>query len=94
MKFLIFVGLVLCGIVNDAHGIKPNTHKLIETENGVVRGIQLVSLYQKVPYNAFRGIPYAQKPTGELRFKVFFHFIHLLLRFDDYFEKQLFVSGT
>lgn len=42
----------------------------VETKNGFVRGIQMKSLLKNVNYFAFRGIPYAEAPIDELRFKV------------------------
>jgi hypothetical protein len=37
--------------------------------NGL-RGIKLQSFYRGRPYTEFRGIPYAEPPFGDLRFKV------------------------
>ncbi|KAJ6644259.1 Esterase B1 [Pseudolycoriella hygida] len=41
---------------------------IVETELGKVRGVKKVSVLG-TSYNAFLGIPYAQAPIGELRFK-------------------------
>ncbi|XP_063697587.1 esterase B1-like [Culicoides brevitarsis] len=41
---------------------------IIETNYGPVRGLHLKTCYNK-PYNAFYGIPYAEKPFGKFRFK-------------------------
>ena len=45
-------------------------HKIVQTNNGLVRGKQLLTLFDNVPYYAFKGIPYAKPPIGDLRFKV------------------------
>ena len=42
---------------------------IAETEYGVVQGIKTNSILNE-PYIKFLGIPYAQTPVGELRFKV------------------------
>lgn len=43
---------------------------LVTTKNGKIRGIQRVSQYSKKEYCSFLGVPYAQPPIGDLRFKV------------------------
>lgn len=45
-------------------------YKIVETENGSIRGIRMNTLLQKRDYFSFRGIRYAEPPVGELRFKV------------------------
>lgn len=45
-----------------------NETVVAETEYGKVRGVKRLSLYD-VPYFSFEGIPYAQPPVGELRFR-------------------------
>ncbi|KAH8264000.1 hypothetical protein KR038_000471, partial [Drosophila bunnanda] len=45
-----------------------NETAVAETEYGKVQGIKRLSIYD-VPYYSFEGIPYAQPPVGELRFK-------------------------
>lgn len=47
-------------------------HKLIETQNGKVRGVRKTSLFKNIDYYSFKGIPYAKSPIGKLRFKVSF----------------------
>lgn len=44
--------------------------KIIATNSGSVRGLRETSLWKKVDFHAFRGIPYAKPPVDELRFKV------------------------
>lgn len=44
-------------------------YKTVETNTGLIRGrLNQTFLYQK-DYFAFKGIPYAEPPIGELRFK-------------------------
>ncbi|XP_036329415.1 esterase B1-like [Rhagoletis pomonella] len=55
------------------HGYQQNRHitsetALIETEYGKVEGVKRLTIYD-VPYYSFEGIPYAQPPVGELRFR-------------------------
>lgn len=50
--------------------IKCDQFKTIEIENGLIRGKILQSVYLKSDYFAFRGIPYAKPPIGNLRFKL------------------------
>lgn len=45
-------------------------YKTILTENGAVRGRLNLTYLHKKSYYAFKGIPYAKPPVGELRFKV------------------------
>lgn len=43
----------------------------VTTQEGTLRGRELTSsCFSKKKYLAFQGIPYAQSPVGELRFKV------------------------
>lgn len=44
--------------------------KVIEIENGSVRGKKKLTIFEKKAYYSFKGIPYGQAPIGELRFKV------------------------
>lgn len=43
---------------------------IVETNTGSIRGLRETSLWKKVDFHAFRGIPYAKPPVGDLRFKV------------------------
>lgn len=53
-----------------ASEVQLDSHKTVSTEYGLVRGrLEMTYLNQK-PYYAFKGIPYASPPIGELRFKV------------------------
>lgn len=44
--------------------------KIVETRDGGVRGKLKYTLYRNVSYYSFLGIPYAEKPIDDLRFKV------------------------
>lgn len=46
---------------------------IFETNNGAVQGQIQYTLFDRKPYYAFKGIPYAMPPIGQLRFKVFAH---------------------
>lgn len=50
-------------------------YKIVETSDGKVRGFRDTTLLKKVDFFAFKGIPYAKVPTGELRFKVSFVYV-------------------
>lgn len=65
MKFIVWILVVI--FVNF---IECNNRKIIETNNGQVRGIQEATLLENINYYSFRGIPYAKPPIDELRFKV------------------------
>lgn len=59
-------------ICSTTKGAPTAEHKIIETLNGKVRGLRQTTLLKNTEYYSFRGIPYAQTPTGELRFRVSF----------------------
>lgn len=42
----------------------------VDIESGRVRGKRSLTLFHEKPYYSFRGIPYAQPPIKDLRFKV------------------------
>lgn len=42
----------------------------VEIESGHIRGKRNVTLFEQKSYYSFRGIPYAQAPINDLRFKV------------------------
>lgn len=41
---------------------------VVRTSSGLVKGVSSISNFSKVPFLAFRGIPYAEAPVGRLRF--------------------------
>lgn len=54
------------------------TTKVINTEYGKVRGKLDTTLFDNRLFYAFKGIPYAQPPIGDLRFKVISEHISFL----------------
>lgn len=46
-----------------------SAHILADTEYGAVRGTEMISALGS-SFNAFLGIPFAEPPIGDLRFKV------------------------
>lgn len=67
--------LVLVVVIADGNKL----YKTIETHNGLIRGIPSKTLLKNIDYFAFRGIPYAEAPIGELRFKVIIFSFKLFL---------------
>ncbi|EDW81345.2 uncharacterized protein Dwil_GK11075 [Drosophila willistoni] len=57
-------------IAHKIHEYRSTTNETIvaDTEYGKVKGVKRISLYD-VPYYSFEGIPYAQPPVGDLRFR-------------------------
>lgn len=45
------------------------SHPIIEVQQGKLKG-KVCKTVNDVPYFAFKGIPYAKPPVGELRFSV------------------------
>lgn len=43
---------------------------IVSTTTGKIKGYQLKTFFSNTPYISYRGIPYAEEPIGELRFKV------------------------
>lgn len=43
---------------------------VVKTKSGPVRGKSFNTLFENKPYYSFRGIPFAEEPVNELRFKV------------------------
>lgn len=60
----------ICGILN----VCCEEYKVINTNDGLVRGRRNVTVLKNIPYYSFKGIPYAKPPTGDLRFKVIAQF--------------------
>lgn len=50
--------------------VEDGKYWTVETKLGQIRGIRKTSLLNNIDFYAFRGVPYAKSPTGELRFKV------------------------
>ena len=45
-------------------------NKIIQTKNGKIRGQKMLTALEEIEYYSFKGIPFAQPPIGNLRFKV------------------------
>lgn len=45
-------------------------YRTVETSLGKIRGLRRISVLNKYEFFAFKGIYYAQNPSGKLRFKV------------------------
>lgn len=45
-------------------------YKTVDTHDGSVRGLLKTTAWKNVSYYSYKGIPYAEKPIGPLRFKV------------------------
>lgn len=45
-------------------------YKTVKTHDGNIRGVQNYTLFRNVSYYKFLGIPYAEPPINQLRFKV------------------------
>lgn len=65
--FLISTATIKC---DDSHSVE------IEIESGRVRGKLNVTLFEEKPFYSFRGIPYAEKPINDLRFKVIYYILN------------------
>lgn len=66
------LGLLVIVLIS---GIAAEQYKIVDTLNGQVRGIKKTSLLNGIPFNSFKGIPYAKPPVGDLRFKVKYIFL-------------------
>lgn len=64
------IGLILLLSLALALNVSCESEKIVQTANGLIRGQHEISQREKVGFYAFRGIPYAKPPLGELRFKV------------------------
>lgn len=60
--------MLICLAVDTIAGSKV---KVIRTDNGLVRGLRETTLFKNQEYYAFKGIPFAKPPIGDLRFKVY-----------------------
>lgn len=65
-QFCLFVCVTL--IVGACEAMEE--FKIVETNDGKIRGKQSNSLLKNIPFYAFKGIPYAKPPIGDLRFEV------------------------
>lgn len=67
-QFFLLSVTVIIGIV--IANSDDNLKIIVETKTGQVRGKLFKTLYDQRPYYAFKGIPYAEAPVDNLRFKV------------------------
>lgn len=65
MLLLFQTTLILAGIVQ-----AYDKYKVIETDNGPIRGVRNTTLINGAIYYSYRGIPFAKAPIKDLRFKV------------------------
>lgn len=68
---MLFDQSFLCVIFFQFFVITINCNSLIvKTKSGCVKGIKQRTYFLNRPYISFRGIPYAEPPIGDLRYKV------------------------
>ena len=67
---LIILVNVFCYFSTSVFAFDAEVDVVVHTNNGPVHGLPLNTLFENKPYIAFRGIPYAEPPLGDLRFKV------------------------
>lgn len=67
--FTVLVVFVAIGIIF-VQDVDAGVHKIVETNYGKVKGIIGKTFFKEKTYFAFKGIPFAKPPIGELRFKV------------------------
>lgn len=76
-RFIFAFGLALSfelSLVNYVNGDADVVE--VDIESGRIRGKRSLTLFREKPYYSFRGIPYAQPPIKDLRFKVGLFSIH------------------
>lgn len=84
--------ILLCSsLISHAESTEITEYKLINTASGVIRGKADVTIFNGRKYFAFKGIPYANAPVGDLRFKVieFFRNSEKLKNCDFCFSKKM-----
>lgn len=64
------ISFILCAIITIFGNGDCDYFKVVYTSDGAVRGVKNTTEWQKCDYHAFKGIPYAEPPMGDLRFKV------------------------
>lgn len=72
MAITINVGLVLVCCILLPSIYASDEYVVVQSESGPIRGKSAITLFEDKQYYAFKGIPYAEAPTGVNRFKVFF----------------------
>lgn len=70
VKLVRLTSILIC-CISTTHCLDENDiYCTINTKSGRIRGKQNQTLFEKIPYFSFRGIPFAEAPIGKLRFKV------------------------
>lgn len=70
-RFVFLLGLALAFCLSWADQVNADADMIeVDIESGRIRGKRSSTLFQEKPYYSFRGIPYAQPPIKDLRFKV------------------------
>lgn len=71
-EFFVFSCVLFIAILVSVNYYKfdETVYKIVETRNGAVRGILNKTIFNQKPFYSFRGIPFAEPPIAELRFKV------------------------
>lgn len=69
---ILFCFLLLNSILSNVSGENSTNvvYKIVETKNGAIRGLVMQTFFNNKSYFAFKGIPFAKPPIGELRYKV------------------------
>lgn len=84
MKFAVgynFCILILLICVHVISSTVIENYRVVKTKSGEVRGIHRTTILRNIGFYAFKGIPYAKPPIGELRFKVIPAFVSPFLNF-------------
>lgn len=76
--------LLFASIIHDVISSSHDEYRIIETNDGHIRGKSGTTLLDNVSYYSFKGIPYAKAPTGNLRFKV--NTVFILKSFRKFFD--------
>lgn len=69
MSSLLLIGSIIISTIFVPVVLTLDEYKVIKTNSGPVRGKSEHALFTDKPYYAFRGIPYAEPPLRNLRFK-------------------------
>lgn len=56
--------------------------RIVQIESGMISGRRNFTLFEQMPFYAFKGIPYAQPPIDQLRFRVCSKSVHYLSLFN------------
>ena len=67
--YLILLAFLVASLSNLSDCRSPK-YSVVNTADGTVRGKLDTTLFDKKEYYAFKGIPFAQPPVGNLRFMV------------------------